>query len=49
MNKLDKAFEYMNSLIDSGVEYPDAEWKACLKFSVLAEDLTEMYDAGLLE
>lgn len=43
MNTLDKAFEYMVSLIESGVEYPDAQWKASSKFAVSADELADMY------
>ena len=39
------AYDYMISLIDSGIEYPDAEWKAASKFGVSCDDLREMYDS----
>ncbi|MBP7662266.1 hypothetical protein KFE26_18105 [Shewanella sp. M16] len=45
MNTLEEAFKYMVSLIETGFEYPDAEWKASSRFSVSAEELAEMYDA----
>jgi hypothetical protein len=45
MSKTEKAVKYMVSLIESGWEYPDAEWKTLDRFrSVSQRDLMEMYD-----
>lgn len=41
---MQQAYDYMISLIASGVEYPDAEWKAAKKFGVSGDELREMYD-----
>lgn len=43
---MQQAYDYMISLIDAGVEYPDAEWKAASKFGVSCEVLSEMYSDG---
>ena len=40
---MQQAFEYMISLIESGIEYPDAEWKAASRYGVSCEVLSEMY------
>jgi hypothetical protein len=42
--KLRDAFNYMVQLIDSGVEFSDAQWKASNKFRVSSDALAEMYD-----
>jgi hypothetical protein len=42
-SKIDEAFEYMLKLIDEGVEYPDAQWKASSKFAVNGDTLQAMY------
>jgi len=45
---LDAALEYLNSLVASGVEYPDAQWKATFKFRLTldeSEKLQQLYDA----
>lgn len=42
---MQQAYEYMVSLVGSGVEYPDAEWKAASKFGVSCDELREMYDS----
>ena len=39
-----QALNYLISLINSGMEYPDAEWKTAQKFKVSAADLCEAYD-----
>lgn len=43
---MNKALRYMNKLIESGVEYPDAVWKTSRKFrDVNYEELQTAYDA----
>lgn len=44
MQRLSKAYAYLLELIEKGVEYPDAEWKAASKFDVASDDLRAMYD-----
>lgn len=44
MTKLDKALDYLLSLVARGVEYPDAEFSAACKFNVDSDELREMYD-----
>ena len=41
---LDAAYAYMLALIEDGMEYPEAQWKAAHKFHVSADALQEMYD-----
>lgn len=38
------AYVYMLGLIESGTEYPDAQFKASQKFGVSHTELQEMYD-----
>lgn len=38
------ALEYLLELIATGWEYPDAEYKAALKFGVPADELRACYD-----
>jgi hypothetical protein len=42
---MQQAYDYMILLISSGVEYPDAEWKAAHKFGVSSDELRNMYDS----
>ncbi len=41
---LNAAYAYMLALIEDGMEYPEAQWKAAHKFHVSADALQEMYD-----
>jgi hypothetical protein len=43
---LDRAYTYLLSLINQGVEYPDAEYRAATKFNVSQTCLRRMYDEG---
>ncbi|MFK7941828.1 MAG: hypothetical protein AB8B85_02760 [Paracoccaceae bacterium] len=38
------AYEYLIEMIDQGVEYPDAEWRAVSRFGVDVAALAELYD-----
>ena len=38
------ALAYLNELIESGIDYPDAEYRAAKRFSISADDLREAYD-----
>lgn len=41
-----QALEYLNELIDSGREYPDAEWLAWCAFKAVGQErLQELYDS----
>jgi hypothetical protein len=42
------AYLYLLELIEQGVEYPDAEFKAAERFDVDASDIREMYDGETL-
>lgn len=42
--QLDTALQYLLQLIDEGVEYPDAEWKATQRHNVPADMLRQAYD-----
>jgi hypothetical protein len=42
--KEELAFNYMLSLIDCGVEFPDAQWEASKKYHIACERLAEIYD-----
>jgi hypothetical protein len=44
LGSLYAAFDYLSDLIDKGMEYPDAEWKAWRKFNVESDDLRALYD-----
>lgn len=44
LRRVNTAYLYMLELIDKGVEYPDAEWRAASRFNVPSKDLREMYD-----
>lgn len=47
MTKYEKeqiAFDYMLELIQQGVEYPEAQWKAAQRFQVSMDTLQAMYD-----
>lgn len=44
MRKLEKALDFLNSLIADGWEFPDAHSKAASKFKVNSDQLTELYD-----
>ncbi|QKE60635.1 hypothetical protein HWD29_gp134 [Klebsiella phage KpS8] len=46
MNNLDLAYNYMLSLIADGVEYPDAQTKAAMRYDVDSDQLSDMYDSG---
>ena len=40
------ALEYLNQLVQSGVEFPEAEYRTCFEFpSVSREQLLDAYDA----
>lgn len=41
---MSEALDYLLKLVDEGMEYPDAEWKASRRFSVPAGDLRTDYD-----
>lgn len=41
----EQALDYLITLIQSGYEYPDAEWKASQKFGISCDELRELYDA----
>lgn len=45
LRRINSAYLYMLELIESGVEYPDAQFKASSKFDVSYVDLQVMYDA----
>jgi hypothetical protein len=42
---LDAALQYLQQLINQGVEYPDAQFKAAAKFKVSPDELQAAYDA----
>lgn len=44
--RLNMALDYLQNLIAKGVEYPDAQWKACSEFNVSGIELQAMYDNG---
>lgn len=44
LRRANEAYLYMLELIEEGVEYPDAQWKASSLFDVSHEDLQTMYD-----
>lgn len=39
-----RALNYLDQLLDEGVEFPDAIWKATQKYNVSAQDLQAAYD-----
>ena len=39
-----KALDYLDDLIDQGIEFPDALYKAARKFNVKYEALQDAYD-----
>lgn len=41
---MDSALDYLRGLVSSGVEYPDAEFKASNRFAVDASELRAAYD-----
>jgi hypothetical protein len=41
---MDRALTFLLLLIQDGVEYPDAEWKAASKFQVGSDALRRAYD-----
>lgn len=41
---LNLALEFLNELIESGIEFPQAEYKTLLKFNVNQVDLLTAYD-----
>lgn len=46
MKNLDLAYAYMISLIAEGVEYPEAQTKAAMRYNVDSDQLSNMYDSG---
>ena len=44
LRRLNSAYLHLLELIESGMEYPDAEWKAASRFDVPHDDLRAMYD-----
>ena len=44
---LQLALRRLYELVRKGVEYPDAEWKACREFKVKRAELAELYDEGI--
>ena len=44
MSDLEKAFKYLIELVQKGVEFPDACWKASQKYGVPYVKLREKYD-----
>ena len=44
LRRTNDAYLYMLELMEGGVEYPDAQWKASSRFDVSYEDLQTMYD-----
>lgn len=41
---MEEALSYLKELIDSGYEYPDAEWKTANLFKVSCWKLRQAYD-----
>lgn len=39
------ALEYLNYLVEMGIEYPDAEFKSAKKYAVPADELRACYDS----
>jgi len=39
------ALAYLFKLIDAGIEFPDAQFKTCVKFGVNSDELADAYDA----
>lgn len=44
MTKIEKALQYLNSLVEVGAEFPDALFATTKKFKVKHSDLTLAYD-----
>lgn len=44
-NAVERATEYMLELIQAGVDFPDAAWKAAKRFNVEQHHIEESYDA----
>lgn len=43
---INEALAYLNGLIESGVEFPEAEYRTCFEFpSISREQLLDAYDA----
>ena len=46
INCVDTAYEYLNKLVDAGMEFPNAESRVLGHFTGIAqEDLANIYDA----
>lgn len=41
---MQKALQYLNSLIEQGIDYPDAQYKASAKYNLDADALQQTYD-----
>lgn len=41
---IDAALNHLRSLVEAGIEYPDAEYKASTRFNVSADALRSAYD-----
>lgn len=48
-DRLEAALQYLLQLIDEGVEYPDAEWKATQRHNIPADTLRQAYDDNCME
>lgn len=44
LTPLQRALLYLKQLIEAGVEYPDAHYRASTKFGVSSEALQSLYD-----
>lgn len=45
MSKMSDALELLNQLTDTGMDYPDAEWRVLEKFGIDQTELKDLYDA----
>jgi len=41
------ALDYLNELIEDGMEFPDATWKVIQRFDMSVQELKELYDNPL--
>jgi hypothetical protein len=41
---MEQALQYLNQLIEQGMDYPDAQYKAATRHSVDADALQQAYD-----
>lgn len=47
--KIDSAYEFLDSLIVNGEEFPHACWKASIRFAVNSDELRLKYDKEQLD